>query len=95
MAMASVMRGLAFRIGPGVCHFLSHKISTVLYLHHDLSNSILLPHIMELNLDEIQDKVVRIAFAMRLDSSPRKTQLKLSTNLTEKSGSRSNCPQEM
>ena len=66
MAMASVMGGLAFRIGPGVCHFLSHKISTGFHFHHDLSNTILLPHIMEFNLDEIQDKVVRIAFAMRL-----------------------------
>lgn len=51
MLVASSMAAISFQKGLGACHALAHPLSAVADLHHGLANAIMLPHVIEYNLD--------------------------------------------
>lgn len=67
MALASTMGALAFNKGLGASHSLSHQLSTDANVHHGIANAIMLPYVMEFNLDSAIDKYAEIAYAMGVD----------------------------
>jgi alcohol dehydrogenase class IV len=86
MAMASAMGALAFQKGLGVCHSLSHQVSSEYGVHHGLANAILLPHAMEFNLEAARDKMICIAFAMGEMSPSPEAAIKAVAQLNMKIG---------
>ncbi|MDQ1329679.1 MAG: Iron-containing alcohol dehydrogenase [Candidatus Poribacteria bacterium] len=69
MSMASMMGALAFRKGLGASHSLSHQLSTEANVHHGVANAIMLPYVMEFNLEFVPEKYADIAQAMGVDTS--------------------------
>jgi len=69
MSMASMMGALAFRKGLGASHSLSHQLSTEANVHHGIANAIMLPYVMEFNLEFAPEKYADIAQAMGVDTS--------------------------
>lgn len=71
MMMASLMGATAFQKGLGVVHSLAHPLSTVLDMHHGLSNAIMIPYGMEFNatVSEERMKVICEAVGLRERSS--------------------------
>jgi alcohol dehydrogenase class IV len=67
MALASTMGALAFNKGLGASHSLSHQLSTDANVHHGVANAIMLPYVMEFNLDSAVEKYAEIAYAMGVD----------------------------
>ena len=68
MAMASTMGALAFSKGLGAVHSLAHQLSTDADIPHGMANAIMLPHVMEFNLEAVPQKYVDIAHAMGADT---------------------------
>jgi len=64
MLMASTMGAVAFQKGLGVVHSLAHPLSTVAGVSHGLANSIMLPHGILYNGEEVPDRVADIARAL-------------------------------
>jgi len=65
MLLASMMAGTAFSLGGlGVCHAMAHQLSAFFNMPHGMANAILLPHVMEYNLEVAEDKFVDIAIAL-------------------------------
>lgn len=65
MLMASMMAGTAFSLGGlGVCHAMAHQLSAYFDMPHGMANAILLPHVMEYNLDVAEERFADIAVAM-------------------------------
>ncbi len=64
MAMASTMGALAFSKGLGAVHSLAHQLSTEADMPHGVANAIMLPHVMEYNLESAARKYADIAQAM-------------------------------
>jgi 4-hydroxybutyrate dehydrogenase len=69
MALASTMGALAFNKGLGASHSLSHQLSTDANVHHGVANAIMLPYVMEFNLNSAIEKYAEIAYAMGVDKS--------------------------
>ena len=67
MAMASTMGALAFSKGLGAVHSLAHQLSTEADMPHGVANAIMLPHVMEFNLEAAAQKYADIAQAMGVD----------------------------
>ena len=67
MAMASTMGALAFSKGLGAVHSLAHQLSTDADIPHGVANAIMLPHVMEFNMESAPQKHVDIAQAMGVD----------------------------
>lgn len=68
MLMASMMGAVAFQKGLGVTHSCAHALSTVCNLHHGLANGIMVPYAMQFNLENHQEKFLRLAHAVGLTS---------------------------
>jgi alcohol dehydrogenase len=64
MAMASTMGALAFSKGLGAVHSLAHQLSTEADMPHGVANAIMLPHVMEFNMEAAAQKYADIAQAM-------------------------------
>jgi alcohol dehydrogenase class IV len=62
MAFASMIGGIGINVkGLGVCHSLSHQLSTDHDIPHGLANAIMLPYVMEFNLDYATEKFAKVA----------------------------------
>lgn len=58
MALASLLAGAAMQhVGLGLVHAMSHQVSGFYDTQHGLANAILLPHVLEFNAPECQDKI--------------------------------------
>lgn len=68
MAMASTMGALAFSKGLGAVHSLAHQLSTEAGIPHGAANAIMLPHVMEFNLEAAAQNYADIAQAMGVDT---------------------------
>lgn len=68
MAMASTMGALAFSKGLGAVHSLAHQLSTEADVPHGVANSIMLPYVMEFNLETAAHKYAEIAQAMDINT---------------------------
>ena len=68
MAMASSMGALAFSKGLGAVHSLAHQLSTEAHIPHGVANAIMLPHVMEFNLEAATQEFADIAQAMGVDT---------------------------
>ena len=64
MAMASTMGALAFSKGLGAVHSLAHQLSTEADMPHGVANAIMLPYVMEYNLESAAQKYADTAQAM-------------------------------
>lgn len=70
MAWGSYVAGLAFsNCGLGIVHSMAHQLGSEYDLPHGVANAILLPYVMEYNLDARPAKFAKIAEAMNLDIS--------------------------
>jgi len=68
MALASTIGALAFNKGLGASHSLSHQLSTDANVHHGVANAIMLPYVMEFNLNSAVEKYAEIAYAMGVET---------------------------
>ena len=68
MAMASTMGALAFSKGLGAVHSLAHQLSTEADIPHGVANAIMLPPVMEFNLEAAAQELAGIAQAMGVDT---------------------------
>jgi alcohol dehydrogenase len=67
MLIASAMAGLSFVNSlTGAVHALAHALGAVYGIPHGLANAILLPHVMEFNLEERPERYKVVADAMGL-----------------------------
>jgi len=64
LLIASTMAGMAFISSTGGVHATAHSLGALYGIPHGLANSIMLPHVMEYNLEENPDRFVLIADAM-------------------------------
>jgi alcohol dehydrogenase len=70
MAWGSYVAGLSFsNCGLGIVHSMAHQLGSEYDLPHGVANAILLPYIMEFNLDSNPKKFAEIAEAMGADIS--------------------------
>lgn len=69
MMLAASMGAIAFQKGLGACHALAHPLSAVADLHHGLANAIMLPHVIDYNLEEAQDSYAIAGQALGADTS--------------------------
>jgi alcohol dehydrogenase len=69
MAMASTMGALAFSKGLGAVHSLAHQLSTEADMPHGMANAIMLPYVMEFNLEVAGQKYGDIAQAMGVNTA--------------------------
>ncbi len=68
--VASTMAGAAFtNSGVGIVHALAHATGAKFGTHHGMTNSILLPHGMNFNLDVVSTRYASLARALGLTSS--------------------------
>jgi alcohol dehydrogenase len=68
MAIASTMGALAFSKGLGAVHSLAHQLSTDADIPHGVANAIMLPPVMEFNLEFATQEYADIASAMGVDT---------------------------
>ncbi len=69
MAYGQFVTGMGFSNGGlGIVHSMAHQLGGFYDLPHGVCNAILLPHIMEYNMDVAGEKFVNMADAMRLDT---------------------------
>ena len=66
MHMGSCLAGISFSKGLGLVHAISHMIGAEFNTHHGLTNAIILPVVLRFNLPGMDDKVRRMAEAMKL-----------------------------
>ena len=66
MHVGSCLAGISFLKGLGLVHAISHMIGAEFNTHHGLTNAIILPVVLRFNLSGMDDKVRRMAEAMRL-----------------------------
>lgn len=58
MALASLLAGAAMQhVGLGLVHAMSHQVSGFYDTQHGIANAILLPHVLEFNTPECQDRI--------------------------------------
>lgn len=76
MAWGSYVAGLSFsNCGLGIVHSMAHQLGSEYDLPHGVANAILLPYIMEFNLDSNPRKFAEIAEAMGEDTSKAANEL--------------------
>lgn len=74
MAWGSYVAGLSFsNCGLGIVHSMAHQLGSEYDLPHGVANAILLPFVMEYNLDACPAKFAQIAKAMGKDTAAAKT----------------------
>jgi alcohol dehydrogenase class IV len=65
LLIAATMAGMAFtNVGVGAVHAIAHSIGAVYGIHHGLSNAIILPYVMEYNLESSPERFASIARAL-------------------------------
>jgi alcohol dehydrogenase class IV len=69
MLVGSFLAGVAFLKGLGMVHAISHMVGAEYNTQHGLTNAIILPVVLRYNLPGMEDKVQRMAQAMRLDDT--------------------------
>lgn len=67
MMMAAILGAVAFQKGLGATHSLAHPLSSIAGLHHGTTNGILLPHVLEFNRVNSEERIRDLAVAMELD----------------------------
>ena len=68
LLIASTMAGMAFiNSFTGGVHAMAHSLGALYGIAHGLANGIMLPHLMEFNLEENPDRFVLVADAMGID----------------------------
>lgn len=72
LQIASTMAGMSFINATGAVHATAHALGGLYGIPHGLANSIMLPHVMEYNLEENPDRFVLIADAMGVNIDPLK-----------------------
>lgn len=66
MLVGSCLAGISFSKGLGLVHTISHMVGAEFDTQHGLTNAIILPVVLRYNLPGMEDKVRRMAEAMRL-----------------------------
>jgi alcohol dehydrogenase class IV len=66
MLVGSCLAGISFSKGLGLVHAISHMVGAEFDTQHGLTNAIILPVVLRYNLPGMEDKVRRMAEAMRL-----------------------------
>jgi alcohol dehydrogenase class IV len=74
LLIASTMAGMSFISTTGGVHATAHALGGLYGIPHGLANSIMLPHVMEYNLEETPDRFVLIADAMGFNVDKLTTQ---------------------
>ncbi|MBD5224637.1 MAG: lactaldehyde reductase [Bacteroidales bacterium] len=70
MAVAQYIAGMAFsNVGLGLAHGMAHPMGSLFDIPHGVANALLLPTVMEFNMEACKDKYPRIAEAMGVDIS--------------------------
>ncbi|HEY3132655.1 MAG TPA: iron-containing alcohol dehydrogenase [Acidobacteriota bacterium] len=69
MLMASMMGAVAFQKGLGATHSLAHPLSSEAGMHHGTANALMLPYVMEFNLEVAAVRLRDVAMAMGCDVS--------------------------
>jgi 4-hydroxybutyrate dehydrogenase len=64
MMVAAITGAAAFQKGLGAAHALAHALGPVSGVHHGLANAIVLPYVMEFNLDHARAALAEAAVAM-------------------------------
>ena len=68
MAMGSYVAGMAFsNVGLGIVHSMAHPLGARFDIAHGVANALLLPYVMEFNMDSSKEKYADIARAMGVD----------------------------
>lgn len=68
MMIAAMEGAMAFQKGLGACHALAHALTPIAGLHHGLANAIVLPSVLDFNLDAATARLARIAVALHSDA---------------------------
>lgn len=69
MAVAQYVAGMAFsNVGLGLVHGMAHPMGSLFDVPHGVANALLLPTVMEFNMEACLDKYPRIARAMGVDT---------------------------
>jgi alcohol dehydrogenase class IV len=75
LLIASTMAGMSFiNALPGGVHAMAYSLGALYGIPHGLANSMMLPHVMEYNLEEKPDRFVLIADAMGVNVDKLTTQ---------------------
>ena len=70
MALGDLMAGASFHCaGLGACHGIAHAVGIRYNIPHGVINAILLPHVMQFNLEVAMNKFVDISYAFGVDIS--------------------------
>ncbi len=70
MAVAQYVAGMAFsNVGLGLVHGMAHPLGSLFDIPHGVANAVLLPSVMEFNMDCCKEKYRRIAEAMGVDTA--------------------------
>ena len=64
MLLAASAGAIAFQKNLGACHALAHPLSAVAGLHHGLANALMLPHVIEYNLEVVASRYAAIDTAL-------------------------------
>lgn len=68
MAVAQYIAGMAFsNVGLGLVHGMAHPLGSLFDVPHGVANALLLPTVMEFNMEKCLDKYPEIARAMGVD----------------------------
>ncbi len=68
MMAAAAMGATAFQKGLGAIHALSHPVGAVYDSHHGLTNAVFMPYVLAFNRSAIEDRIVRLARYLGLDT---------------------------
>ncbi len=70
MAVAQYIAGMAFsNVGLGLVHGMAHPLGSLFDVPHGVANALLLPTVMEFNMEKCLDKYPEIARAMGADTT--------------------------
>lgn len=70
MALAQYIAGMGFsNVGLGLVHGMAHPLGALFDIPHGVANALLLPYVMQFNMDSSMEKYARIAKAMGVDVS--------------------------
>jgi len=74
MMIAAMMGALAFQKDLGAAHAMAHPLSSISGMHHGLANAVVLPYVMEFNLETVEERFAKVATlfdpkAMAMDQS--------------------------
>lgn len=60
MMIAAMMGALAFQKDLGSAHAMAHPLSTISGVHHGLANAVVLPYVMEFNVEVVEERYARV-----------------------------------